>query len=319
MADATLAAPQDRRHDRVDKAMGWLRIGLGVLWLVDGVLQMQPGMFTMDMVSDIMAPAATAQPPWLARLIDWSVRVVTPHLVPFNWSVVGLQLLIGLLLLSPRRRHQRVGLLLSLLWGTAVWLFGEGLGQILTGSATALTGAPGSAFYYALFSAFLLLPCSTARRLFTARRDPLVWTAAGSLFLTAALQLAGPFWTPLGLAAPFGDAAMMPQPGWLRATVEWAGSLAAHHPGAVNLALVATSAALGLALLVLPDRAGPKALAFAFFFLVWWFGQDFGMLSSGMATDPNSAPLLLLALAVSWAKVRAPRLVSRTAGVLRRA
>ena len=39
---------------------------------------------------------------------------------------------------------------MSFLWAFGVWFFGEGLGQIFTGSASALTGAPGSVFLYGL-------------------------------------------------------------------------------------------------------------------------------------------------------------------------
>jgi hypothetical protein len=283
----------------VDDRFPWepsrvLRIGLGILWLVDGILQMQPGMFTMDMVSDVMQPAATAQPAWLQHLIAWSIHLVTPRLVAFNWGIVALQLLIGLLLLTPWRRTERAGLILSVLWGAAVWLFGEGLGQLLTGTATFLAGAPGSAFYYALFSVFLL--AAGKDRALEGPRNPLLLTLVLSLGLAALLQLAPTFWTPLGLAAPFGQAAMMPQPLWLRAAIDAVGTLAARAPVAVNLTLVLVPAALALLLLLRPRAPLVLAAVGVYLFLVWAFGQDFGMLGSGMATDPNSAPVLLLAL-----------------------
>ena len=36
---------------------------LGVLWLIDGLLQLQPQMFTMNMVNGIMKPDA-GRPAW---------------------------------------------------------------------------------------------------------------------------------------------------------------------------------------------------------------------------------------------------------------
>jgi len=276
-----------------------LRQGLGVLWLLDGLLQMQPGMFTMDMVSTIMQPAATGQPGWLTALVDWSIRLVTPHLVLFNWLVVAIQLLTGLLLLWPRPRAQRGGLWLSLGWGAVVWLFGEGLGQLLTGTATFLSGAPGSAFYYALLALILLLPSGA-----TADRQrglhPYGAVVAGSLVLAALLQLSSVFFTSLGLAAPFAGGAMMPQPHYMRSLLDAVANVAALHPAVFNVALIAVFLVLALWLSLRPSSPAPYLGTGALLILVWILGQDAGMFWSGMSTDPNTAPVLALALAAAW-------------------
>lgn len=276
--------------------------GLGVLWLLDALLQMQPGMFTMDMISNIMQPAATGEPGWLSALIGWSIRVVTPHVVPFNWGVVVLQFVIGILLLMPWRQIVRIGLWLSVVWGLLVWLFGEGLGQLLTGTATFLTGAPGSVLLYVAASALLLLPEDRWWPPGRGRRPDLAtWTVALTLILGGLLQLSPVFWTSLGLASPFGSGAMMPQPPWIRWTLSAVAGLVMKAPSAANLAIVVVLFGLGALLILRPFRRWVFWATFAWLAVTWWFGQDLGMLFSGMATDPNSAPMLAVLLWAGWA------------------
>lgn len=277
-----------------------LLYGLGALWLLDGLLQMQPGMFTMDMISTVMQPAANGEPSWLTSLINWSIQLVTPHLVAFNWIVVALQLLIGTLLLMPRKWLVDAGLWISIIWGLLVWLFGEGLGQLLTGSATFLTGAPGSVFLYVIASALLLLPEERWSWWRDRRVDGATWTVALTLILGATLQVSPVFWTDLGLAAPFGAGAMMPQPLWIRATLSAATDLAAAVPIAANLVVIGVSLGLGILLISQPYRRWIVSATFVWLAVTWWFGQDLGMLFGGMATDPNSAPILVLLLWAGW-------------------
>ena len=68
-------------------------------------------------------------------------RCGTPSSPSFRWPSA-----LGLLF----RRTVRPALVVSFFWAFGVWFFGEGLGLIFTGSASALTGAPGSVFLYGL-------------------------------------------------------------------------------------------------------------------------------------------------------------------------
>jgi hypothetical protein len=271
-----------------------LRIGFGALWTLDALLQLQPGMFRMDMVSDIMQPAATGQPAFLQRSIDASIALVTPHLALFNWAIVLIQAFIGLSLLSGRPGLVRTGAVAAIVWSLLVWWFGEGLGQLLTGSATFLTGAPGSVFLYGLAAVLLLLP--TSRWQLRYQRLPLPSFLAALVFLLgAALQLNPLFFTGLGLAAPFGQGAMMPQPAFILASLGAAADLAGRAPLVLNLLLTLVLAGSGFALFLRPASRPLAFLLTAFLLVVWWFGQDVGGLFTGMATDPNTAvPLALL-------------------------
>lgn len=270
-----------------------LRMGFGILWVLDALLQLQPGMFQMDMISDIMQPAATGEPSWLAHSINFSIAVVTPHLVAFNLLVVALQAAIGILLLTGRVRS---GAWLAIVWSALVWWFGEGLGQLLTGSATFLSGAPGSVFLYGLAAVLLLLPDEGWWVTVGRRRLPVPAAVAGAVFLLGAGLQANPlFFTGLGLASPFGQGAMMSQPHAIQTTLGWMANLSGSAPVLLNVAWIVVLVALTLALVFAPGAKSTLYAALVVLFVVWWFGQDVGGLLTGMATDPNTAvPLALL-------------------------
>jgi hypothetical protein len=90
------------------------------------------------------------------------------------------------------------------------------------------------------------------------------------------------------------------QPGWLAAATNYLAHSIGRHTVFVT-ALIALQAMIAIAALVngAPRRASLVAgstLALGF----WAFGQSFGELFSGRATDPNTGPLILLmAVAVS--------------------
>ncbi len=285
-----------------------LRFGLAGLWILDGLLQLQPGMFTMDMISTIMQPVANGEPPWLHHLIAWSILLVTPHLVTFNWTVVAVQILIGLLLLAPWPNVLKSGLWLSIVWSALVWLFGEGLGQLLTGSATFITGAPGSVFFYGVAAGLLLWSRGWRGRWPLAARLA-TQVVALSLLLAAALQLVPIFWTSLGLATSIGSAATMAQPAWMRAPIDWSALWASRLPVVVNALIILACLSLGVLVMAAPHSRWVVFAAICWLVVVWWIGQDLGALTSGMATDPNSAPVLALLLITGWRARRDATLV----------
>ena len=48
-----------------------LRIGFGILWLFDGVLQAQPAM-ALGMPSKVIEPIAASSPAWVQHLVNWA-------------------------------------------------------------------------------------------------------------------------------------------------------------------------------------------------------------------------------------------------------
>jgi hypothetical protein len=286
-----------------------LTISLGGLWLLDGILQLQPAMFTGAFVQQVIAPTLQGQPSAIAALINFGIAVWNLNPFWFNVAAAGIQLLIGALLIIPfsRREKGRLGdartkkfaLWLSIAWALIIWIFGEGFGGIATGSATFYTGAPGSALLYAILAIFLLGAMNERGRRNNDTADDATLAklpiAAGIIFLIgAALNLMPMFWQPTMLSM----LATVP------AVSNWLGtSFLGGAQGTMlgNLLAVDALAALGIFLICMPRNRTVAWLACTFLIAVWWIGQSFGGIFSfpgGTATDPNSAMVLVLFLGV---------------------
>jgi hypothetical protein len=290
------------------RAIWWY--ALGSLWILDGLLQAQPSMFTPSgLVGNVLVPAAQGQPGWIAGPMIWGSGLWASHAAFWNAAVVVLELVIGCFMLVGRRWPMlgRTGLVLSIAWGLIVWYFGEGLGGLFTGSATYLAGAPGSAFLYVLLASALLLPdalWSSPRLLLAFRVAVGVLWAAGAL-----LQMAPLYWTPLGLASMLQNIAMMPLPFGLTALDTQLVNTMANAPVLWNAVLCAIM--IGLAGTILLGRGGKALyivalvwLALIWLVFVWMVFQGLGMVFSGMATDPNTPPVWALLLLPSLLAVR---------------
>src|SRR5260221_10436424 len=97
---------------------------LGVLWLIDGLLQFQPQMFTMNMVNGIMKPMLNGQPGLFEPSLQFIVNQTTLHLTAVNLLIGIVQVCLGLgFLLFPDRWVKWV-VFSSILWGFIVWVVG---------------------------------------------------------------------------------------------------------------------------------------------------------------------------------------------------
>src|SRR5260221_11349943 len=123
---------------------------LGALWLIDGLLQFQPQMFTMNMVNGIMKPMLQGQPGLFEPSLQFIVTQTTLHLTAVNLVITIVQVCLGLgfLLLSDRWVKELV--IASIVWAFIVWYGGEGMNMLFTGTASILTGAPGAGLPYPL-------------------------------------------------------------------------------------------------------------------------------------------------------------------------
>jgi len=146
-----IAPPQAVRRPRRLISRQGLRRALGALWLLDGLLQLQPSMFTSNLITGIMQPATQGQPGLVADTIQPLINLTAHYLVPVNAMIALVQLALGVCLLGGW--FVRPALLASIAWSFGVWYGGEGMGMILTGQASALTGAPGAVLLYALLGA----------------------------------------------------------------------------------------------------------------------------------------------------------------------
>jgi hypothetical protein len=85
----------------------WLEITLGAFWLLDGLLQCQPFMFTREFLDGISGMARMG-PPGVATADHVLAHMLVAHPAVWNAMFAGLQVLIGLGLLF--RRTARVAL-----------------------------------------------------------------------------------------------------------------------------------------------------------------------------------------------------------------
>src|SRR5579859_535649 len=129
-----------------------LQLVLAATWLLDGLLQYQPVMYT-SAFGQMLGDAATGNPGIIARPITWDAALVGHHLILLNTVFATIQLLLGLGIAF--RPTVRVALAASVAWSVAVWWLGEGLGGVLNGGADPLSGAPGAVLIYGLVAVLL--------------------------------------------------------------------------------------------------------------------------------------------------------------------
>lgn len=270
-----------------------LQFALGLIWLMDGVLQLQPFMFTRSFVTQIITPNTIGQPRFVAWPITLAEHLIEPRVALFNAFAATLQILIGLGLLY--RPTVKVALLSSFAWALGVWWVGEGLGGLFTGAASPLTGAPGAALLY-VFAGLILWPGNTrleARR--PVRRTlvawSVLWLGSAALWLLPANRAADATRDQIA-SAPSGA-------GWLSSIQSTLAAATEGHGLLIAIAAASLSAAIGLAVFL--DRSATRSLALAVALALIYFavGQGLGGILTGSGTDPGTGPLLVwLALAI---------------------
>lgn len=116
------------------------------------------------------------------------------------------------------------------------------------------------------------------------------------------------------------DMANAGAPSWLAWLDGHAGNLAAGRGLGIAIGLAAVFALIGLCVFAPWRRAVTVGLAAAIVLcaVIWVLGEGLGMPYQGMATDPNSAPLLALLAAAFWPTRRGGH-VAAAAGAARAA
>lgn len=286
-----------------------LRLFLGALWLFDGLLQLQPAMFTQSFPSQVLLPALQSFPEPMSYFTLGSLYpLILDHVVFFNLAVIAVQAAIGVLLLTDGSSLNRAGLILSTAWSLLIWVFGEAFGGMLapTGGGLALgapslySGFPGPALLYLYLSAALLVPEERWMKERSSRVSPIWDFAPITLFSALAAQLNPHLFTPQGQAEIF-DAGLPQSLAWMAAPVA---GLAQAHPVAANTLEAAwiAVAALLLAHRATRTRRVTLVVAAALFGYAWFFCMGFGGLFTGLGTDPNTPPLLFAATALATLK-----------------
>jgi hypothetical protein len=98
-----------------------LRIGFGLLWVFDGILQAQPKM-PIGLPSQVIEPIAASSPRRVQQMVNWAGTAWSYHPLQAGASAVWIQVGIGLwLLAAPRGAWSRLAGLASIGWGLMVW------------------------------------------------------------------------------------------------------------------------------------------------------------------------------------------------------
>jgi len=313
MVDVVEAPGMNRRKNfRLVRTQRVLQVILALFWLLDAGLQFQPYMFGSGFTTTYLLNNAQNQPDVIRWIITNVGNFVGPHVAVWNTLFALVQVAIGVGLLF--RRTVRPALVVSFFWAFGVWFFGEGLGLIFTGSASALTGAPGSVFLYGLIG-LMAWPRATATDE-GAERKPSVGFAS-----SAAGQGIGGAVTPLVVWCGYWSLAavlfLLPDNRTPTSVASAITGMSSGEPSAYSHFLntfgnhfgsggVWTTWLLAIGSLVVgfgplvfrrptPFLAAGGLLAVFF----WVSGQGLGGIFTGSGTDPNSGPLIvLLALAM---------------------
>jgi cytochrome oxidase Cu insertion factor (SCO1/SenC/PrrC family) len=291
-----------------------LRVGFGLLWILDGILQAQPKM-AGGLAAQVIEPTAAASPAWVQHLVNWGGSTWSFHPIQAGAASVWIQVGIGVWLLAAKSGPwSRLAGLASVAWGLVVWVFGESFGGIFAPGLSWLTGAPGAVLIYVVAGALIALPEGAWRTPLLGR---LLLGGIGLFFLGMAVLQAWPgrgFWQGTIGARPGTLSGMVqqmsgtPQPHVLSALLADFGSFSASNGFAVNLVVVIALAAMGIIFLSGRPRLVRYAVWFGIVFCLadWVLVEDLGFLG-GLGTDPNTmVPFILLFSAGYLALTPAP-------------
>ena len=296
----------DRDLPPIIKSQRALQIVLGCFWVLDAALQFQPFMFGQGFVT-FMENNANGQPFVVGDLITHIAHFVAPDIAVWNTFFALIQLFIGVGLLF--RRTVRPALAVSFVWALGVWFFGEGLGMLLTGTASALTGAPGSVLLYALLGLMAWprpprrsddwsdrpvgVASSAAAHGIGRSFTPLAgwagyWSLAAVLFLLPANRTATSIHSAIvGMGAG--------EPSWYARFLTDLGNVFSANGTQTAWILALLAVAIGLGPLVARRPGVILAAGALFACLLWIAGQGLvGAVFTGSGTDPNSGPIVIL-------------------------
>ena len=292
---------------------------LGALWLIDGLLQLQPLMFTGNMINSIMRPMLQGQPGLFEPSLQFIVNQTTLHLALVNVVIAVVQILLGLGFLLLPDRWVKALLITSIVWALIVWFGGEGMSMLFTGTASILSGAPGAVLLYPLLG-FAIYPrrksdTASQQGKVNVRYDGLLtraqlrWILSGFWFFAALLQFQPNWWQPGQISQTIG--AMVGQGGLNTVLVDpvlrQLSNVTANIEIPLNITLIVVFLALGIGLaIVKQEQLRPFLIASIVVSVIFWYcSEAFGMIMTGMATDFNSGLLVVVMALACWPKVSA--------------
>jgi hypothetical protein len=308
-----------------------VQIILGILWLLDGMLQFQHQMFTSSFATQVITPAMQEQPGFVTWPMHLGVKIFLMHPAVFNLLFALTQLGLGVLILS--KSTVKLGLMLSLPWALIVWMFGEGYGGIFSAHTLLLMGAPGAVIIYAVL-ALAAMPSHYQKK--SRKNDQvaywlaivwlILWVGGGvyqlmpgqdstsfvSSMISANAKVA-PHWLAsidirtAKVIQDFGkndkptvpkqniNAMYMTNAQMTHMTSELVTSPRSNQGYLFILVLAILQFCIGFGVLI-PGTWRKLAISIGILlsFTFWFVGQSLGGYFTGLATDPNTGPLIII-------------------------
>ncbi len=266
----------------------FLRMSFGILWVFDGVLQMQLPFLTLFVMYNLI-PLLGSQP-LVTFLVEHAIVIwnLNPPIFDVLASLVQVYIGVFFLIYSNGLRF-KIAQYFAILWGLTIWIFGEGFGGIFPLSgATMLTGAPGSALFYSIASILLLAygQPSSASKVIKITRITMIIAFFG-FAITQALPSNG-FWGSLPIS-------FFPSPFNVLLNLTYITVFLNQHASFWNGIYVTVMLAGGAMWLVIPRYAPYLTIGWGLF--IWYIYQGFGIFGTNASTDPNTGLPLIL---ISW-------------------
>ncbi len=317
VAAGTSQAPAPRQWPYPEPAgRRMFRITFGLLWLLDGLLQLQRAM-PLGLPGSVITPSASTSPGWVRHLVSVGTTIWSNHPVSAAAATVWIQVGIGVfLLVAPRGYWSRAAGAVSVGWGLVVWVFGEAFGGIFAHGSSWLFGLPGGVLFYVVAGVLVALPEASWE---SPRLGKRLLRVMGAFFVIVGVLQAWPgrgFWSgqahPSSAPGPLTTAvrqmSRVSQPSVFASWVRSFGSFQAGHAWLVNMVIVVLLVGVGAAFLssnIRVVRVG-VIIGSVFCLATWVLIQDFGFFG-GLGTDPNSMiPMALVFAGGYLAVVRVP-------------
>jgi hypothetical protein len=291
---ARAAAALRPNHTTLSSAQRIGLIALGLLWLLDGLLQLQPYFFH-HFIGGVIAPNASGQPGIIGDPITMIANLLKPVQAPFNAFAAIIEVAIGAALLT--RRALKPVLLISFAWALGIWFAGEGLGGIFTSSTpNAFTGVIGTAPLY-IVAGLIAWPREQRPGRASAATGLLGRSATRAVWVVLWMAAAASWLLPsndgpealhdLFSGAPSGT-------GWLSSVHSSAASAVAGQGTGLAIALAIVSAAIGISVMFSRTERIGLIAAIGLLLIGWVLVEGVGALFTGTATDVGTNPLMIL-------------------------
>jgi hypothetical protein len=275
---------------------------LGVFWIIDALLALQPTNFTSKLVSGTILGNAENQPEPILGSIVHVAHLIGPYPIELNVAIIVVQLGIGVALLM--QRNAKAVLAFSVVWALGVWWIGEGLGGTFSGEATLLVGAPGPALLYALL-ALVAWPrhqpgASTTVAGAGALGERITRDAWAFLWVGGSLLRVAPFWfAPVYALRADLQLGLNEEPHWIFNLNEALTRAAARAGLPLVIAMALLEATIGIGVFTRWRREF-LTVGMVLGAVYWCVGQQFAGLFSGAATDIGTGPLIILLAWTLW-------------------